>query len=168
MLAAVSSAATERLKSQYHCGLRAAGEPGFGADVAVSRMSKSAVSRTQVHRKPAHLASSISPGNCHSIASRTAGDKARNPRSDLSPEVRSSSHPATKATRYQAQRGRYQPHRSERETAKATQAGGSTRGDTAVMLRIGLLLGLVYVVFLMFWIWATRVRPRRTRTGRGI
>jgi hypothetical protein len=36
------------------------------------------------------------------------------------------------------------------------------------MLRIGVLLGLGYLVFLMFWIWATRLRTRRTRDGRGI
>ena len=28
------------------------------------------------------------------------------------------------------------------------------------MLQLGAFLGLVYVIFLIVWIWATRVRPR--------
>ena len=35
------------------------------------------------------------------------------------------------------------------------------------MLQIGGLLGIVYGAFLVFWLWATRLRPRVRRGARG-
>jgi hypothetical protein len=39
----------------------------------------------------------------------------------------------------------------------------SPAGERRTMLRIGLGLGLVYVVFLGGWIWGTRLRSRSPR-----
>jgi hypothetical protein len=41
------------------------------------------------------------------------------------------------------------------------------RSDTGLMFTIGLFLGAAYLVFLALWFWATRIRPRPTRSGRG-
>jgi hypothetical protein len=40
--------------------------------------------------------------------------------------------------------------------------------DTRLMNKIGLLLGMGYLLFLTLWFWATRLRPRPTRAGGGI
>jgi hypothetical protein len=56
----------------------------------------------------------------------------------------------------------------ERDAVQSPQPARSKSGDTAVMIKIGLLLGLAYLAFLAVWIWATRLRPHLTRHGRGI
>ena len=38
--------------------------------------------------------------------------------------------------------------------------------DTRLMLQIGVVLGLVYIAFLLLWLWATRFRPRVERSAR--
>jgi hypothetical protein len=73
-----------------------------------------------------------------------------------------------KAARYQADRGRYQPRSGEEEAVKSPQPAQPARGDTALMVEIGLLMGLAYLVFLAFWIWVTRLRPRPKRSGSGV
>jgi hypothetical protein len=40
--------------------------------------------------------------------------------------------------------------------------------DTRLMTKIGLLLGMGYLLFLTVWFWATRIRARPTRARRGI
>lgn len=168
VLAGPGAAGPERLRLQYHCGLQTAAEGGAPAVAAVSARSGSAVSRTLVRRNSVPIADSISPTKCLAIGPGIAREQPVEARSDLPAEVRSNAHSRTNAARYQAQRGRYQPRATAEEAAKSSQPARPTRHDTALMLRIGLLLGLGYVVFLMFWIWATRLRPRRTRSGRGI
>jgi hypothetical protein len=70
--------------------------------------------------------------------------------------------------RYHADRERYQPPRVDRDPAETRQPARPASGDTALMLEIGLVLGLAYLAFLAVWIWATRLRPRLTRHDRGI
>jgi hypothetical protein len=70
--------------------------------------------------------------------------------------------------RYHAESKRYQAPRVEGDAVKSGQPARPRPGDTALMLEIGLLLGLAYLAFLAFWIWATRLRPRLTRNDRGI
>jgi hypothetical protein len=172
VLAGAGAAEPEPLRFQYHCGLRAQETPrserGAGAAAPVSRMSASAISRTQVLRNSTPIAGPISPRKCLAIVSPIAGKNTGEPGSHPSAEVQSALHSRTSTTRYQALRGRYQPRATAAEAAKSPRADRPARGDTALMLRLGLLLGLVYLVFLMFWVWATRLRPRRTRNGRGI
>jgi hypothetical protein len=67
-------------------------------------------------------------------------------------------------------RGRYQSRRIEYQVKRAapTRPEGAVirRDEKTLMLQIGVLLGLVYGVFLALWLWATRVRPRMRRGAR--
>ncbi|MGH2922233.1 MAG: hypothetical protein ACRDKU_09225 [Gaiellaceae bacterium] len=54
------------------------------------------------------------------------------------------------------------------KSAQARRDDTENLRDTRLLLKIGLLLGMAYLVFLTLWFWATRVRPRPTRAGRGI
>jgi hypothetical protein len=166
------SQAAERLKLQYHCGFQPERalrvEPGAKAVVAVSRGLQSAVSPAQVIRNPAAIDASIPQQKCRSIASWIASQNSVDTLSYLRLEVRPESQSTTKAAQYQARRAQYQASPIEGVVAKTNQPSRPARGDTALMIKIGLLLGLAYLVFLTLWIWATRVRPRQTRPGRGI
>jgi hypothetical protein len=50
-----------------------------------------------------------------------------------------------------------------RTEAVQYQTPESQHADRRLMLRIALGLGLAYVVFMVCWIWATRLRSRRPR-----
>jgi hypothetical protein len=52
----------------------------------------------------------------------------------------------------------------ERRTDPQIQS--STRRNTRLMLQIGALLGLIYVLFLATWVWATRFHLRLERSTR--
>jgi hypothetical protein len=84
------------------------------------------------------------------------------------PEVRSELHSKPEGAQYQARRAQYQMSAFEGVVAKSAEPAPQKRGDRALMIKIGLLLAFAYLVFLTLWIWATRVRPRVTRPGRGI
>jgi hypothetical protein len=71
------------------------------------------------------------------------------------------------SVRYHADRERYQAPRVD-GAVESRQRARPGSGDTALMLEIGLVLGLAYLAFLAFWMWATRLRPRLTRHDRGI
>jgi hypothetical protein len=51
--------------------------------------------------------------------------------------------------------------RSVQIAAAQYQPPESRADERSTMLRIGLGLGLVYMVFLACWIWATRLRSRQ-------
>jgi hypothetical protein len=165
------SQAAHRLKPQYHCDLPAEilrAERGAKPIVAVSRGVRSAVSHREMPGNLVGIGDSIQAQMCRSIVSRIAGNNSVETVSYLRPEVRSKFHSNPKAAQYHSRRGRYQPSPIEAAVAKSAQGAEQRRGDTALMVKIGLLLGLAYLAFLTLWIWATRVRPRHTRPRRGI
>jgi hypothetical protein len=59
--------------------------------------------------------------------------------------------------------------RSRKSRPEVVAAGGL--GDTRRVLKLGLVFGLVYLVFLISWFWGTRGRRRRAgemRLERGL
>ena len=165
------SQAVLRLKPQYHCHLPAEilrAERGAKPRVAVSRGVRSAVSHREMPGILVGIGDSIQAQMCRSIVSWIAGNNSVETVSYLRPEVRSKFHSNPKAAQYHSRRGRYQPSPIESAVAKPAQPAAQRRGDTALTVKIGLLLGLAYLAFLTLWIWATRVRPRQTRPRRGI
>lgn len=166
------SQAVQRLKPQYHCNLPGEGvldaKPGAKPIAAISQRSWSAVSHTKSTGNPVLIADLIPTQMCRSIASQIAIENSVEPMSYLRPEVRSERHWRGKAAQYHPRRARYQASPIDAAVAESGQPAGPGRRDTALMVKIGLLLGLAYVAFLALWIWATRVRPRLTRPRRGI
>lgn len=136
--------------------------------MAVSRRSQSAVSRAQVLRDSVPIAEEIGSKKCSAIVpsiGSSEGGKTGPIRWSKVPPI---PHSKIVTGRYQADRERYQAPRMERDAVQSPQPARSKSGDTAVMIKIGLLLGLAYLAFLAVWIWATRLRPHLTRHGRGI
>lgn len=188
--------AAKRLQWQYHGGsgaetaLRAEREVGAGH--AVSPAARRAISRIRGIQILVPIDARIITENWRSIVSRIAGQNHRsaeayarpNVKSDIASDSRSKPH----GTQYQVARIWYQPrypklepsdnprHPVAIEAVATKSAQGSPARpnaqenvrDTRVMVKIGLLLGLGYLLFLTLWFWATRVRPRPTRAGRGI
>lgn len=130
--------------------------------------------------------------NCRSIVSRIAGQNhgsgAAYSRPNVRLDIATDSLAKPHGTQYQVPRIWYQPRfvklkASDKplhpvaieavatKSAQGSQARPSAQGnarDTSVMIKIGLLLGLGYLLFLTLWFWATRLRPRPTRADRGI
>lgn len=57
------------------------------------------------------------------------------------------------------QSGSGEPVRDRAAEEAQYQPSGSQDRDGELMLRVGALLGMVYIAFLAVWIWATRLRP---------
>ena len=155
------------LKWQYHCGPGAGGAfraaRGAQGGVAVSRKPHPAVSRSELLRIHVEIDDSIARSKCPTIQSRIVVTKPGLRTLYSGVEVVSQSHSTTRTAQYQKPPKRYQPGAIEELSAKSARAARARRDDSALMLKIGLVLGLAYVVFLTLWIWATRVRPRRPR-----
>lgn len=161
--------APECPQTQYHGGSEAESAFRLGSQIRaahpVSREAPAAVSGSM----PFRIGGLIQRRKCHSIVS---GNRSQNGRygavySQSKVLFNSGSNP--EAAQYQTRRARYQPGRPvsiEAVVTKSAQLPDTGRGDTRLMIRIGLLLGLAYVIFLTIWFWATRVRLRPS--GRGI
>jgi hypothetical protein len=184
--------AAKCLQWQYHgqsgaeTALRAEREAAAGR--VVSPTTRQAVSRI----RGIQIDAPILTKNCRSIASRIAGrnhgSAAAHSGSNMRLDIAVDSHAKVRGTQYQVPRIWYQsryaklgangslhhPVAIEAVATKSAQAPparpnaqGNVR-DTRVMVKIGLLLGLGYLLFLTLWFWATRLRPRPTRADRSI
>jgi hypothetical protein len=147
-------------RSQAESALRLKREAG--TDDAVSRLIGPAVSPKRAISILVPIYGSILTQNCRSIVPKSATQEVGYPPAKVlfNPGVE------LEKPQYQSRRVRYQPQIAAVATNSA-QAGENLRGR-ALMIKIGLLLGMAYLVFLMLWFWATRVRPRPTRAGRSI
>jgi hypothetical protein len=128
---------------------------------AVSREAPTAVSGSI----PSSIDVLIAPRKCRSIVSQNGSQNGRYIALHFRSKVRFNSD----SPQYQAARARYQPARPagiEAVVTKSAQLPDTGRGKTRLMVKIGLLLGLAYVIFLTIWFWATRFRLRPS--GRGI
>jgi hypothetical protein len=157
--------APQCLQAQYHSGFKA--ESAFY--VASEAKDSAAVSRAR--------GVAVSPGRgswnyfsipiqkCRLNVSPIAKSKQGNDAAHSSPKVSFNSKLKARPVQYQARHVRYQPSRPAAIEAVVTKP---TQADTRLMIRIGLLLGIAYLVFLTIWFWATRLRPRPRRAGSGI
>jgi hypothetical protein len=159
---------------------------------AVSRAGRRVVSRNRAIRILVPIDAPIMTKNCRSIGSRIASQNQGSSGAYSRSNVRSN---LTHSWRWKAQGTQYQPHRVwyqpryarqvanvnprrlvgiEAVATKSVELPGARRDasenprDTRAMIKIGLLLGMAYLLFLTLWFWATRLRPRPTRPGRGI
>jgi hypothetical protein len=148
-------------QTQYHGGFQAqsalGGKRGAATPAAVSRARGEAVSHLNLVSK----GSSISTRKCGSIVSRIASRFRTDIVGNLPLEMQFDS----ESVQYQPRGVRYQ---APGAAAVETVATRSTHSDPGLMIRIGLLLGVAYLVFLTFWFWATRGRPRLRRARSGI
>lgn len=157
--------APQCLQAQYHSGFKA--ESAFHVEseardsAAVSRARGVAVSPG----RGSWTYFSIPMQKCRSIVSEIAEPNRRNSAVHSSSKVPFNSKLKTRPVQYQARQVRYQPSRPAAIEAVVTKP---TQADTRLMIRIGLLLGIAYLVFLTIWFWATRLRPRPRRAGSGI
>jgi hypothetical protein len=184
------SQASKCLQWQYHGGsgvemaLRA--DRQMSAEHAVSRALPPAISRKQAVQILVPIDVPIMSENCQSIASRIGSRNQRSavayapPNVWLDVSLGMGSKP--EEAQYQMRRSWYQPRYPklvsndnprrpvaiEAVATKSTQAPRARRDtpknlrDTRLMIRIGLLLGMGYLLFLTVWFWATRIRPRST------
>jgi hypothetical protein len=163
---------------------------------AVSRVGRRVVSRNRAIRIQVPIDAPIMAKNCRSIGSRIAsqnqGSSGAYSRSNVRSNLTDSWRWKAQGTQYQPHRVWYQPRYAmqvanvnprrlvaiEAVATKSVELPGargdasvsprdSTR-DTRAMIKIGLLLGMAYLLFLTLWFWATRLRPRPTRARRGI
>lgn len=185
--------AAKCLQWQYHGGLgpetALRAEREVGAGHAVSPAVQPAVSRKRGIQILLPIEVPIMTKNCRSIVSRIAGQNHGTAAAYSRPNVRSDiphdPRPELRGTQYQMRRVWYQPRygklvasdnplRPVAIEAVATKSAHLRPGaaenprDIRLMIKIGLLLGMGYLLFLTLWFWATRVRPRPTRAGRGI
>lgn len=194
--AVAPSQAPKCLQGQYHGGQRAEmalrAEREVSAGHAVSRAGRRVVSRTRAIQILVPIEAPIMTKNCRSIVSRIVsqnqGSSAAYFRSNMRSDLAHGSRWKPHGTQYQVRRVWYQSQYAKLEASgslhhpvaieavatKSAQAPpvrpddqGNPR-DTRVMVRIGLLLGLGYLLFLTLWFWATRLRARPTRLRRGI
>lgn len=191
----VPSQAPRCLQWQYHRGSQAEtalrAEREVGAGDAVSRPVRRAVSPKRANQILVPIDVPIMTKNCRSIVSRIASQN-QGTAAVYSPpnawsDIAHSSWSKPHGTQYQVRRVWYQPrypkvrNRNPRRPvaieAVATKSAqlpqvrreASENGrDTRLMNKIGLLLGMGYLLFLTLWFWATRLRPRPTGAGRGI
>jgi hypothetical protein len=194
--AAAPSQAPKCLQWQYHGGSQAQIAPRAEREGAtghaVSRAVRRAVSRKRAIQILVPIDVSIMAKNCRSIVSPSAGQNegyaAAYSRPNAASDVPYSSRSKPPGTQYQVRRVWYQPRypklvandnprRVVAIEAVVTKSAQLPRArpdvhenprDTRLMIKIGLLLGMGYVLFLTLWFWATRLRPRPTRPGRGI
>lgn len=188
--------AAKCLQRQYHGGsgaetaLRAVRDVKAGH--VVSPATRRAVSRIRGIQILVRSDAPIITKNCRSIVSRIArqnhGSEAAYSRPHLRSDIVSDSRSKPHRTQYQVLPVWYQPQNAKLEASdtprhpaaieavatKSAQgsparpnAPGNPR-DITMMAKIGLLLGLGYLLFLTLWFWATRLRPRPTRADRGI
>lgn len=188
--------AAKCLQWQYHSGSGAEMAPHAERDLkgghVVSPATRRAVSRIRDIQILVSSDAPITTKNCQSIVSRIAGQNHGSGAAYSPPNVRSyiaiDSRAKPPGTQYQVPRIWYQPRYAKLEasdnprhrigieavatkSAQGSQASPNAQGnarDTSVMIKIGLFLGLGYVLFLTLWFWATRLRPRPTRADRGI
>lgn len=164
-----ASRAPECPQTQYHRGLEAETalrlESQIRAAHPVSREAPAAVSGSMAFQ----IDGLIQRWKCQSIVSRNASQIRRDSVVYSRSKVLLNSGSNRRVAQYQTRRARYQPGQPvsiEAVVTKSAQLPDTGRGDTRLMLKIGLLLGLAYVIFLTIWFWATRVRLRPS--GRGI
>jgi hypothetical protein len=186
------SQAPKCLQLQYHGDSRAEialhADRGVGAAHAISLALPSAVSRKRPVQILVSIGSSIMYENCQSIVSWIGSQNQRSAAAYSPSNARSD---VTQGLRSKADEGQYQTRGSwyqryatlvsndnprhpvaiEAVATKSAQTRHETPEslrDTRLMTKIGLLLGIGYLLFLMVWFWATRIRPRPARAGRGI
>jgi hypothetical protein len=190
--AAAPGQAPKCLQWQYHGGSRAETAPRAGSEAAaghaVSRPVRRAVSRSRAIQILVPIDVPITTKNCRSIVPQITGQNQGYSAAYSRPNVASDVLRKPLRTQYQARRVWYQPRYPklvasdkagrpvaiEAVATKPAQLPRASRDalenprDTRLMIKIGLLLGMGYVLFLTLWFWATRLRPRPTRPGRGI